>query len=257
MEWSRLRDEITLFAREVGDLLRAAPVAATSLPGMTWSVGKLGAHLVSVPRRYRRMTEKEVPFPERLSAMNEAEIDAVGVTNPQELADLLEAETAQLLDVLGNDGNRVVPFFGMKHTVAGVGGVMLGELLLHGLDLARALGKPWHLRRDQALAITRGLLPSLPYAALNREVAQHAAGTYHVRLRGGDDWTIRVNDGVAAIEPVRPEGADLHLSADPVAYLLVGYGRMPRWKALLSGRMIAWGRKPWLAVRLGQLFVET
>lgn len=258
MEWSRLRDEITRCAREVGDLLRGAPAATMPLPGMTWSVGMLGAHLASIPRRYRRMIEEEeVPFPEKLSALNEAEIDAVGVTDPQELGDLLESETAQLLVLLGNNGNRAVPFFGMQHTVAGVGGVLLGELLLHGLDLARALRKPWRLRREQALAITRGLLPSLPHAALNREVAQRAAGTYHVRLRGGDDWTIRVHDGAAAIEPGRPEAADLHLSADPVAYLLVGYGRMPRWKALLLGRMITWGRKPWLAVRLGRLFVET
>jgi uncharacterized protein (TIGR03083 family) len=173
---------ITRSAREVGDLLRAAPAAATPVPGTTWSVGKLGAHLVSVPRRYRRMIEDEVPFPEKLSAMNEAEIDAVGVTDPPELADLLESEIARLLVLLGNNGNRAVPFFGMQHTVAGVGGVMLGELLLHGVDLARSLQRPWRLQRQQAVAITRGLLPSLPYAALNRHHAGTRAGSVRSEL---------------------------------------------------------------------------
>lgn len=256
MEWATLREEIAARAGEIGDLLRAAPSGATPVAGLEWSVGELGAHLVSVPRRYVRMISEPTPFPEQLSALNEAEILAVGTTDPQDLAGLLRSETAVLLDVLGDDGDGSVPFFGMQHTAAGVGGIMLGELLLHGLDLARSLGRPWVVRPDQAIAVTRGLAPVLPHS-VDHDVAAHATGTYHLRLRGGDDWTFLVRDGQVTAEQRRPARADVHVSADPVAFLLVGYEREPRWKALLRGRMVGWGRKPWLATRFSRLFVET
>jgi hypothetical protein len=118
------------------------------------------------------------------------------------------------------------------------------------------LGKAWEFRSEQALAVTNSLLPLLTNF-VNREVAERAAGTYHLRLRGGDDWTIRVGDGGAVIERQRPGSADLHISAEPVAYLLVGFQRMSLWRAVLSGRMVAWGRKPWLGLQFGKVFAET
>jgi uncharacterized protein (TIGR03083 family) len=257
VEWGRLRDEITDASVEFGDLLRAAPAATTIVPPTSWSVAELGAHLVSLPRRYGRMLDDDqAPFPERVSALNQAEIEAIGPQDPKQLAALLEADTAELLDQLGDDGDRTVLFYGMRYSVAGVGGTLLGELLVHGRDLARMLGKAWALRPEQALAVANGVLPLLTNV-VNRDVAERAAGTYHLRLRGGDDWTIRIGDGGAVIERQRPGSADLHISAEPVAYLLVGLQRMSLWRAVLSGRMVAWGRKPWLGLQFGKLFAET
>lgn len=202
------------------------------------------------------LDDDQAAFPERVSALNQAEIEAIGPQDPKQLADLLEADTAELLNQLGHDGDRTVLFYGMQYSVVGVGGVLLGELLVHGRDLARMLGKAWALRSDQALAVANGVLPLLANV-VNREVAERAAGTYHLRLRGGDDWTIRVRDGGAEIERQRPGSADLHISGEPVAYLLVGLQRMSLWRAVLSGRMVAWGRKPWLGLQFAKLFAET
>jgi hypothetical protein len=88
-------------------------------------------------------------------------------------------------------------------------------------------------------------------------VAPDAAGTYHLNVRPADDWSIVVSGGQAAIEAGRPARADLHLSVNPVVFLLTSYGLMPAWKALVSGGTIAWGRKPWRAGRFTRLFVET
>ncbi len=46
------------------------------------------------------------------------------------------------------------------------------------------------------------------------------------------------------------------ISADPAAFLLVGYGRMPLVRALLRGGILAWGRRPWLGLRLMDLFFQ-
>jgi hypothetical protein len=48
-----------------------------------------------------------------------------------------------------------------------------------------------------------------------------------------------------------PDGAvDRHVSADPVALLLVAYGRQTQWIPAVTGKLVAWGRKPWLGLRL-------
>lgn len=66
-----------------------------------------------------------------------------------------------------------------------------------------------------------------------------------------------VRDGTASVERRRPDRADLHLSVDPVSFLLTSYGAPPRWRALLPGGALAWGRRPWLAGPFSRLFTET
>jgi hypothetical protein len=59
------------------------------------------------------------------------------------LVGLLVAEVAELLDALGADGERRVWYFTVEHAAAGLGGIMLTELLMHGRDIAKALRRPW------------------------------------------------------------------------------------------------------------------
>jgi uncharacterized protein (TIGR03083 family) len=256
MDWQRLRDEITTTTATVGDYLRALPDGDLRLSRVAWSAAELGAHLVSLPRRYRRMVAAPQPLPASIAADNQREIDLVPQRDPAMLADLLAAEVAALLDALGDDGERPVWYFTVEHTAAGLGGIMLTELLMHGWDLADARGRPWPITRTQAVACLRGILPAIVLLA-DPDVAPKATGTYHVHLRGGDDWTVRVRDGAVSVERARPHRADLHLSADPVVFLRNAYGLTSNARAVLSGGVIAWGRRPWLAARFGRLFAET
>jgi hypothetical protein len=36
----------------------------------------------------------------------------------------------------------------------------------------------------------------------------------------------------------------MHISADPVKFLQVSYGRMTQTRAVLTGGLFAWGRRP-------------
>jgi hypothetical protein len=47
-----------------------------------------------------------------------------------------------------------------------------------------------------------------------------------------------------------PGPVDVHVSADPAALLLVVYRRQSQWRHLAGGRLLAWGRRPWLALTL-------
>lgn len=49
------------------------------------------------------------------------------------------------------------------------------------------------------------------------------------------------------------EKADCVITADPVAFLQLAYGRIPPWRPVIGGKMFASGRKPWLAVKFGTL----
>jgi SCP-2 sterol transfer family len=255
MRWDDLKGVLVERSRAVAGLLRVSH-AGEEVPGSDWSPPEIGAHVVSLSRRYMRMMESPEPFPESLSALDEAEIRAVRCSDVDELADMLVSAVDDLVGYLGDDGSRPVPFFGMKHTAEAVGALMLGELLLHGFDLARALRRPWVIGRDEAIAVLGGLLPAVGYSA-DPDVAQRAVGTYHLRIRHGHDWTIEVRDGAATVQKGRPERADLHISADPLAFLLVGYGRASRWRAVLTGRIVGWGRHPLRAARFSKLFRET
>jgi hypothetical protein len=39
-----------------------------------------------------------------------------------------------------------------------------------------------------------------------------------------------------------------------VAFLLVMYRREPPWPFILRGRLLAWGRRPWLGLSLARRF---
>ncbi|HEY0639128.1 MAG TPA: hypothetical protein VGD67_15870 [Pseudonocardiaceae bacterium] len=254
MNWERLREEIREAAAAVAGMLRDLPGDAR-LGRVDWSAAETGAHLVSLAPRYRELTRGPRPVPPSISAENAAALRAVLDGGGAPLADRLEAEVAALLDELGPDGGRRAWYFTVPHTSAGLGGVMLAELLLHGKDLATAAGRPWTITREQAVAGLSGVLPAMVVVA-DPARARAAAGTYHLRLRPADDWTIRVGDAVT-VERGRPARADLHLSADPLGFLYSGYGFVSPVRAALTGQVIAWGRRPWLAPRIGTLFTET
>lgn len=64
--------------------------------------------------------------------------------------------------------------------------------------------------------------------------------------------TFRFDKGTLAIGAF--DGAvDCHLAGDPVAVLLVAYGRWSHWQAIGRGRLFAWGRRPALALRFTSL----
>ena len=99
-----------------------------------------------------------------------------------------------------------------------------------------------------------GLLPTLPHF-LN-DTATGIDAVYELRIRGGSRLYLTIRDGRLDIGVDRPKRVDCVISADPVSYLLVGYGRRSQWKPILTGKIMALGRKPWLGFGFGKLFVS-
>ena len=63
---------------------------------------------------------------------------------------------------------------------------------------------------------------------------------------GGGRFHFVFDNGSVRVEEPSSRRVDCHVSADPVAFLMVVWARQSHWTAIATGKLIAWGRKPWL-----------
>jgi hypothetical protein len=94
-----------------------------------------------------------------------------------------------------------------------------------------------------------GLLPLLPFMVDERSAADVALRC-ELRVRGGSRSVVEIDRGTLRVEPPSAAPVDCRLSVDPVAFLLLTYNRVSLPGPILRGRLVAWGRRPWLAMRL-------
>ncbi|MDQ4097976.1 MAG: SCP2 sterol-binding domain-containing protein, partial [Actinomycetota bacterium] len=94
------------------------------------------------------------------------------------------------------------------------------------------------------------VLGALGRAIVDQEAAADAHVSYDVHVRGGGRAVLRFDNGDLFVEPPGRRRVDCHLSVDPAAFLLVAWGRLDQWQAIPRGQLLAWGRKPWVALKL-------
>lgn len=247
-------------------LLRTVTDPATAVPNLSWTVAETAAHLVTGLHHYTEIITGEVDVWKYLAlAPDDATPGERGViANVRLLEEFTERDLARLagMVVAAAEGfvavsdrrppdEPMLAFNGLPMTVPVMTAAMLGEQLIHGLDIARAVGVDWPISRTKALQVIAGVMAMVPdYVDRQKAAGLHAA--YELRFRGGPRYRLTIDDGTAAVGPATRQ-ADCWISADPVAYLLVGYGRNAQWGALLRGKIIAGGRKPWLGLKFGRL----
>jgi len=135
---------------------------------------------------------------------------------------------------------------------------LLNETVVHGYDIAKAAGVPWKIERRYAALVLGGFIVPVmqaldPRALVDQQKAAGLRATFDLRLRGGERFDFVFDDGAMHVEAPSGRRADCHLSADPAALLLVGWGRKSQWGAIARGQLVAWGPKPWLGPRFRSL----
>jgi uncharacterized protein (TIGR03083 family) len=222
-----------------------------------WTARQAFAHVVTEVPRFTagaRQTLRWVDAP-HVAALNDEEIAELGSLDVTALASRLRADLAELFAEVSSFGSQAPEFtFHGGATVAAdtALGILLGEFEIHGRDIARALGHPWTIDPAHARLILDGISTMMPGWVNPATAAGHTA-TYELRIRGGTTHSWAFRDGQFSIvdELRRP---DVVLSADPVACLLVFYSRRSQWPEILRGRMLARGRRPWLALSFVKRF---
>lgn len=247
------------------DMWRRIEAPEAPAPGLSWTAAETAAHVVGDLRDYTQaltrkaggyMTHANRPTasPSQLSAqVNARHLEELPERNMARLADHLEEAAARYLDIAA-DADLVAEIETPNALVIApptMACLLLGEQLVHGLDIARAGRLPWQVSASDALLVTPGVMAVMPQY-LRPARAAGVRMSFELRLRGGPSYRMAIADGAARITDAG-ERADCRITADPVDFLLLGYGRVSQWSVLLRGRLRPGGRKPWLAGRFGTL----
>ena len=253
----------TTLLRDTDDIARQAAgtdwtVAETAAPVSVrftgCSAASAGEPQALTPEQYL-----DADFPTRLAASNAATNAMVGHTDAGRLAELITAGAQRFLKLVAAADPQMeceTPWYGPGRTRTPdcLTALALSELTVHGHDIATGTGRPWPISAEHAKLILGTVCPEMAPLIVRPEAGRGAPVTYEVRLRGdGPRYVIRVADGTAQVRAVGGP-VDCVISADPVTYLLVVYGRMPLGRALLHGAVFAKGRRPWLGLRFKNLF---
>lgn len=246
----------------VRERLRALIAGATDLevpiPGSQWSAQQSVAHLLTTFGLYGELANGTAsPYaamdPVVIAAENARRLADIGETEPAKLAALLDDSVERYLEILdGHAGNQQLIWHGgVRAELATLAGVLLAEALLHGFDIARALGRPWPIEAQDALIVLAAYAPCLPLV-VDTARTRGLTASIELALEGADAVRISFVDGELSAG-VEVE-SDATLTADPVAFLLVRTGRLDRFPAFALGQFAAGGRRPELAVHFFDLF---
>ena len=250
-------------AERTAQLMREITNPQAPVPGLSWTAAEVAAHVVADLRTYTGVVAGRGPAVDPGTApaaeLGTAENQRQLAEYPERSLDRLAAElTTAMPDFIAAAngapaGALVSTPIGVDMSPATLAAIVLGEQLIHGLDLARAAGRPWPIEAGDAALVIPGVIELLP-AYLNREAARGLHARYE--LRSGDlRYQLAVDDGTATVGPAAGQ-ADCVITADPVAFLLVGYNRMSQWGPMLRGQLRAGGRKPWLGFKFNRLTVS-
>lgn len=232
--------------------------------GSEWTVADIAAHVTAGAELYIGYIRDDTPpaldvshiADGSLARTTAAFLDAYPERNPTALAHRLRLAAAELLRLTEDlKIDDVVPWHGEQITTGALFGLTLGELVLHGADIAAALGRPTEISPAAARIILTQSLPTIGLL-VNPRTTAGVHRTFELRIRGAETFVLRVDDGTIAVCPASGrEQVDCRVSADPVALLLLTYGRTSQWSQILRGKLVAWGRRPWIGLRLAGYLV--
>ncbi|GAA4185936.1 maleylpyruvate isomerase family mycothiol-dependent enzyme [Streptosporangium oxazolinicum] len=243
----------------------------TSVPPRTmatrdWTVAETGAHVAAIAHLYTAIVRQDGtphPMPELAGPIASTTVDTVADVNdlalgsyperdPAELARRLRADIGEILRATERlDPATPVPWLGGAGVpLAGVLAHLVNETHLHGWDIARSGRVPWTIPpREAALFFDLFLVGMIRegYGRLMDTAGPKRSGRIAVRFhsRYTTPATLVLRDGRVSVEE-RSSRADVHLAFDPPTLNLVLFGRVSRPRAVLTGRVVAWGRRPWL-----------
>lgn len=259
-----LRDTTGRFADLIDPPDGPAPDASARAGG--WTVAETAAHVAAIAWLDVLLLDpgaEPPPIPglqdwiatsniEGVHAFNDATLAALPGRDLTALAADLR-ERVQMMDALAEhrDPSGTVGWLGgARPPVIGLFAHLVNELLQHGHDIARGVGRPWSvpsreasyffeyfmvgLARNGVGALLDGGGPPRERPVVVEFRSAHTTPVTFVLLRG----TLTVE------EPGR--APDARVTFDPAALTMMLFGRLSRPRAVLTGGIRVSGRRPWL-----------
>jgi uncharacterized protein (TIGR03083 family) len=237
-------------------LLRNIPDPGARAVG-TWSAGDVASHVASVFGNYVDMIDGDEPVLAEttgdIERINSMWLERDRGRDPQAASSRIEDAFDRMMKRAraASDDWPIAWHSGLTLPISTVVCLALGEVLVHGHDIGSASGSKWAIPVDEARTVLDGIIELAPLY-VDEHGARGFSARYELRIRGGLQAELIFEDGLLTLD--RPAGhAECKISADPVAFLLVSYGRIAVWGPMMRGKLIAWGRKPWLGLKLTSL----
>jgi uncharacterized protein (TIGR03083 family) len=223
--------------------------------GLDWNVHQVIAHVLCVARRYQAIAEgrdfRRARQPRELDQINDEEMQAVMAPIPELLEDLetLEPVMDAFFDGLPDD------YTGEFHCGAMVSGIVvqvnwLFELVLHGEDIARAVGAPWEIRERDMLLLLREAVELAP-AYVKAGIAPATDICVALQIPDSRPYVMHVHDGTLETRPRRSgDRPDAVLKAPASTMVRLFLHRIGPFTVARQGLRVVGGRRPWKAMQL-------
>lgn len=249
-----LRDRIDEARQRFYRLARYADPGARRR-GLDWNVHQVIAHVLCVARRYQAIAEgrefRRARHPRELDQINHEEMLAALAPIPELLADLeaLEPVMDAFFDGLPND------YRSEFHCGAMVSGIVvqvnwLFDLVLHGEDIARAVGAPWEIRERDMLLLLREAVELAP-TYLKGGISPATDICVALQVPGARPYLMHVHDRTLDIRPRRAaDRPDAVLKAPASTMVRLFLHRIGPVTAARHGLRVVGGRRPWKAMQL-------
>ncbi|MDQ7806374.1 maleylpyruvate isomerase N-terminal domain-containing protein [Amycolatopsis sp. A133] len=263
-QWESVRAALPEVGGRFADLLTGVPDPHAKALG-EWSIAEAASHVGMIALMYTAMIRGDggpLPLPGLEDPIDAASVDTIAGMNalalelyperdPVRLAARLRADIAEVLLVSADlDPEKPVWWLGGSRVpVAGVLAHLVNEMLIHGLDIARALGQPWRIpARLEALFLELFLF------GMVRNDMGHLLddATPSPRRIAVEFRSAHTKPAVLALQHGRlryeqPDGtADVRLRFDPSVLVPMMFGRISRVHAVLIGGVRIGGPRPWL-----------
>jgi hypothetical protein len=257
-------DRLLALAGPFAEVVASIGTPAIRARGLEWTVVETAVHVLNGLEYYAaciRSEDSAAPprgsgetMPEYFARENRRQIDAEPERDPSQIARRIR-DAARTLVAIAHDAGpdrEVVFAAGYSEDVTTSVCAMIAELVVHGFDIAGSTGARWRVDPRAAVLAVYSTTAGLPLA-LDRSAAADEDIHLRLRLRHGVPFSIRIREGRVWSE-LAGDRPDAHVWADPVAYLMVGYGRWGVLRPLVGGRLVVWGRRPWVVLTVPKLF---
>lgn len=274
--WEEARIAVRRTSDRFASMLESAQ-APGAMATADWSIADTAAHVAAIAALYTSMVRPGAtpdPLPglrkklltstvDTVAELNELALEQFAERDPRTLAHRLRADVDHILRVTEDiDPAEPVPWLGDSRVpVIGVVAHLVNELLVHGRDIARTAGSGpadagdrararWPMPpQDAALFFDAFLVEVIRcgYGRLMDDAGPMPARRIAVEFRSRytSPFALVLDGGrVSVEEPGRD--IDVHVRFDPPALSLMLFGvRIGRLRALLTGKVVVWGRRPW------------
>jgi hypothetical protein len=232
-----------------------------------WTVMDTAAHVTAMAWQYTVMVvsdEAPMPFPGMREVVRATTVDNIhGGWNVKMLRDYPERERGMVLSKLrfcvaeflrltaDDDPAKTVSWLGgSRLPLAGLVVHLANEMLIHGRDIARATKQPWPVSQEYSALFFDLFIVEIARNGLGVILDQDGSarrGRIAVEFRSAytAPVTVALEDGRVSIEEPSRDN-DVRLYFRPTELDLVLFHRVSRVRAVMTGSLRVWGRRPWL-----------